>query len=447
MKPVIAIVGRPNVGKSSLFNRLVGERKAIVLDTPGVTRDRMYADGDWVGQEFSVVDTGGFEPRADEGLLAAMREQALIAIEEADAVIFLMDGRDGLMDADREVAKILRRAAPDRVFHVVNKVDGPKQKDLVTDFYELGADRLFPVSAEHAIGVGDLLDAIFEVLPEYTPPEEEDERVTRIALIGRPNVGKSTLTNRLLGSDRMIVDSVPGTTRDAVDHVLQYGDKEYLLIDTAGVRRKRGIRKGTSEGFSVMRTMRAMDRCHVAVMMLDGVEGPTDQDARIAGLAAEKGRALVLCVNKWDIVEKDAKTAKRLVERIRLKLPFCQWAEVLFISGLTGQRVHKLMAFVERARQGHLLRVGTGELNRWLEMATRHHSPPVVRGRRLRLYYATQVRHGPPTVVVSCNDPQSVHFSYKRFLMNQLRENFGFEGTPIRLIFKGKKNPFVEEAE
>ena len=446
MKPLVAIVGRPNVGKSTLFNRLVGERRAIVLDTPGVTRDRHYGESRWAGRYFDVVDTGGFEPAATEGLVAAMREQALVAVEQADLVVFVLDGREGLQQADEEVAALLRRAH-DRVIYAVNKIDGEKQLGFTADFYALGAEEVFPVSAEHGNGFGRLLDRIVSRLP---PPDAEEsdsdqDGSPRLALIGRPNVGKSTLANRLLGEERMIVSEVPGTTRDAVDLKLQYQGRDYLLIDTAGMRRQSKIQKGTSEGFSVVRSLRAVERCHVAVVLLDAVEGVTDQDARVVGVAAEKGRALVLAVNKWDAVEKDPKTADRFTEQLRMKLPFAHYAPVVFTSGLTGLRVPKLMELVDRVRASHTLRVSTGPLNRWLAECTRKHHPPVVGSRPLKFYYATQTRTAPPTIVLSCNIPDGVHFSYERFLMNQFRESFDVEGTPIRLVYKGKVDRHAEE--
>jgi len=438
MIPLVAIVGRPNVGKSTLFNRLIGEKKAIVLDTPGVTRDRNYGEASWGGRNFSVVDTGGFEPKAEEGIVAAMRRQALLAVEEAELVLFVVDARSGLMEADREVADILRRGQVN-VLYVVNKIDAKSQDELAFEFYELGAETLYTVSAEHGRGVGRLLDAVALELPP-TDVDDDDELITRVALVGRPNVGKSTLANRLLGDDRMIVSPIPGTTRDAIDERLFVDDREYRLIDTAGLRRKRGIDRKSSEGYSVVRTIRAIGRCHVAVALIDATEGVTDQDARIIGLAVEKGRAIVLVVNKWDAVEKDHKTAQRFQESLDLKLPFVNWAPVLFMSGLTGQRVHKLMGLVDDVREAHQFRVPTGELNRWLEQCLIKHQPPVVRNRRLRFYYATQVRIAPPTIMLSCNDPEAVHFSYKRFMVNQFRAGFKLEGTPIRLKFKGKKD-------
>jgi GTP-binding protein len=447
MKPLVAIVGRPNVGKSTLFNRLIGERRAIVLDIPGVTRDRHYGDTEWGGHSFTVVDTGGFEPEAIEGVVASMREQALMAVEDAAVVIFVVDGREGLLPADEEVAEILRRRTKN-VIYAVNKIDGMKQIGLVADFYNMGAGEVLPISAEHGRSVNRLLDLVVEMLPEQPPEPELDESITRIALIGRPNVGKSTLANRLIGQDRMIVDSVAGTTRDAIDLPLMHDDKEYLLIDTAGLRRRRGIRRFSSESFSVTRTIKAIDRCHVAVVMIDAVEGPTEQDARILGLAVDRGRAIVLVVNKWDALpNKETKTAQRFTEQLRDTFNFATFAPVLYMSGLTGQRVHKLMGFVDKVRAAHQTRIGTGPLNRWLELALIKHHPPTSKSKRLRLYYATQVRIAPPTIVLSCNDPEAVHFSYKRYLINQFRESFDVEGTPVRLIFKGKANPFVDQEE
>jgi GTP-binding protein len=444
MMPLIASVGRPNVGKSTLFNRLIGERKAIVLDTPGVTRDRNYGDVYWNQRTFTVIDTGGFEPKSDQSMLSMMRHQAMLAIEEADLVIFVADCRDGLMEADREVAHLLRRGGS-TVLLAVNKVDGNTQHQHAAEFYGLGLEEVFSISAEHGRGVGRLLDKVTDLLPPAEEEESEDQRVTRVALIGRPNVGKSTLANRLLGDERMIVSDVPGTTRDAIDARMVVDGREYTLIDTAGLRRKRGIKYGTSEGYSVVRTMRAIERCHVAVVLLDSSEGITEQDVRIIGLAVEKGRALILVFNKWDAIDKDAKTADRIKEQVEMKIPFARWAPILHMSGLTGLRVNRLMGMVATARDGHLKRISTAPLNRWLELCLQRHQPPVVRNKRLRLYYATQARTAPPTIVLSCNDPQSVHFSYKRFLENQFRDSFDVHGTPIRLIFKGKKPEEEEE--
>lgn len=444
MKPIVAVVGRPNVGKSTLFNRLIGEKRAIVLDTPGVTRDRNFGDARWQGRHFTVVDTGGFEPASADDMLTNMRKQALLAIDEAEVVVFVLDARDGLLDADREVAHLLRRAGR-RVIYAVNKIDGRGQEELAAEFYALGVDTLFPISAEHGRGVGRMLDAIAGLLPANPEAADDDEQITRFALLGRPNAGKSTLANRLIGANRMIVSEVPGTTRDAIDIPLEIDGRPYVLIDTAGLRRKKKIPRGTSEGYSAVRTLRAMDRCHVAVILFDAVDGITDQDAKVAGVAAEKGRALVFAVNKWDAIEKDHKTAKAYADELQRKVPFASYAPVVFMSGLTGQRVHKLLEQIDRVRAAHLTRISTGKLNRWLEQVLARHQPPVVRNRRLKFYYATQVRHAPPTIMLSCNDPQAVHFSYQRYLVNQFRETFDLPGTPVRLVFRGKDDRFEDE--
>jgi len=444
VKPIVAVVGRPNVGKSTLFNRLIGEKRAIVLDTPGVTRDRNFGDARWQQRHFIVIDTGGFEPLSTDDMLTNMRKQALMAIDEADVVLFVLDGRDGLLDADREVAELLRRAER-RVVYAVNKIDGRSHEALAAEFYALGVEQIYPISAEHGRGVGRLLDAIADLLPPNPEDADEDEGVTRFALLGRPNAGKSTLANRLIGHNRMIVSEVPGTTRDAIDIPLEIDGRSYVLIDTAGLRRKGKIQRGSSEGYSAVRTLRAMDRCHVAVCLFDATDGITDQDAKVAGIAAEKGRALVFAVNKWDAVSKDHKTAKFFAEEVQRKVPFAGYAPVVFMSGLTGQRVHKLIEQIDRVREAHLTRISTGKLNRWLEQVLARHQPPVVRNRRLRFYYATQVRHAPPTIMLSCNDPKAVHFSYQRYLVNQFRETFDLPGTPVRLIFRGKDDRFSEE--
>ncbi len=437
MKPIVAIVGRPNVGKSTLFNRIIGERRAIVLDTPGVTRDRNYGDVEWEGRQLTVVDTGGFEPAAEETVVVRMRDQAMLAIEEAEVVVFVMDGAAGPLPADSEVVDLLRRSGR-RILYAVNKIDNPKRKAEMAEFYALGIDPLYPISAEHGLGVDDLMDAIADLLPDTEAEPEGEEGTTRVALLGRPNVGKSTLANRLLGEDRMIVDSTPGTTRDAIDSPLQVGGRDYLLIDTAGLRRRRGIDRASAEGHSVMRTLRAIERCHVAVVLLDATEGVTDQDAKLAGITEEKGRALVLLVNKWDAVDKDPKAMERFLDEVRRALPFATYAPVLFTSGLTGLRVNRIMDLVDQVRAAHTFRATTGPLNRWLTRCQERHSPPVVRGRRLKLYYATQVSIAPPTVMVSCNYPDAIHFSYERFLVNQFREEFPVEGTPIRLVFRAR---------
>lgn len=444
MRALVAIVGRPNVGKSTLFNRLVGAKKAIVLDTPGVTRDRHYGEARWAGPPFDLIDTGGFEIVNSSQIITQMREQTMAAIEESDLVLFVVDGRAGVTPDDIEVAKLLRTSGK-KTICAVNKIDGQKQEDLMYEFYSLGLEQIMPVSAEHGRGISEVLEEIDERLglsEGFNDGDEEKEGETRIALIGRPNVGKSTLTNRLLGEDRMIVNPIAGTTRDAIDAPLVIDDERYLLIDTAGLRRKSNIRRWSSEGFSVMRTIRAIERCHVAVILIDAEEGITDQDAKIIGLTHEKGRALIILVNKWDMIKKDHKTVEVYREQIERKLPFAGYAPILFISGLTGQRVHKLIGMVKYVRENHLFRSSTGPLNRWLEEVIQKHHPPTHKNRRLRLYYVTQARNAPPTLIFHCNHPDAVHFSYQRYLVNQFRENFGLQGTPIRLVFRGKDNPF-----
>ena len=447
MRALVAIVGRPNVGKSTLFNRLVGAKKAIVLDTPGVTRDRHYGEAKWAGPPFDLIDTGGFEMVDSSSIVTQMREQAMAAIEESDLVLFVVDGRAGVTPDDIEVARLLRNSGKACIC-AVNKIDGQKQDDLIYEFYSLGLENIMPISAEHSRGVSQLLEAVDDTLnlsAFFGDLDGEREDETRIALLGRPNVGKSTLTNRLLGEDRMIVDSTAGTTRDSIDAPLIVDDERFLLIDTAGLRRKSNIKRWSSEGFSVMRTIRAIERCHVAVVLIDAEEGITDQDAKIIGLTHEKGRALIILVNKWDAVEKDHKTVEVYKEQIDRKLPFAGYAPILFISGLTGQRVHKLIGFVKKVRENHLFRSSTGPLNRWLEEVVQKHHPPTHKNRRLRLYYVTQARNAPPTLIFHCNHPEAVHFSYQRYLVNQFRDKFGLEGTPIRLVFRGKDNPFDPE--
>ncbi len=446
-RKLVAIVGRPNVGKSTLFNRVVGAKKAIVLDVPGVTRDRHYGEANWDGPTFDVVDTGGFEAKTDSVVVSQMRAQALAAIEEADLVVFVVDGRAGLTPDDTEVANLLR-ASRRPVICAVNKTDGPKQDADMYEFAALGLEHIAPISAEHGRGVSELLELIMELLGlSWDEPEDEpdDEREIRVALLGRPNVGKSTMVNRLLGEDRMIVDSVAGTTRDAIDAPLVVDGQRFVLIDTAGLRRKSKIDRISSEGFSVMRTLRAVERCHVAVVMIDATEGVTDQDAKIIGITHEKGRGLILIVNKWDAVpDKDDKTMDLYRKQLEVALPFATYAPVLFTSGLTGQRVHKLLDLVKRVRENHMFRRSTAPLNRWLEDVTHRHHPPSYQNKRVRLYYVTQARTAPPTLVFHCNHPDGVHFSYQRFLINQFREHFELDGTPIRLVFRGKDNPFDE---
>jgi GTP-binding protein len=441
--PLVAIVGRPNVGKSSLFNRIVGRRKAVVLETPGLTRDRNFERADWAGREFTVVDTGGYEVEGVETgagpLKVEMREQALLAIEESDLVIFLVDARESLTPLDGEVMEILRRAR--RPFLVAaNKCDNPAQENLAVDFYALGVDRVFPISALHGHGVGDLLDAVVATLPPAEEEIPEAEAGIRIAVIGRQNVGKSTLVNALLGQERVITSPVPGTTRDAIDTTFRRGERIYTLIDTAGIRRRGKIEYGI-EGLSVISARASLARCDVALVVIDAAAGLTAQDAHVAGFAAEAGRALVIIVNKWDAVEKDEKTAGQWAKRLRAEWGFLAWAPILFASALTGQRVTKIFELVDKAHAEFTREVSTRDLNRALAEMITHQSPPTHAGRQLQIKYITQMGVRPPTFALFVNSPKHMHFAYERYLVNQLRQRWGFEGTPIRLVLKAKSPP------
>lgn len=439
--PVVAIVGRPNVGKSSLFNRILGRRKAVVLETPGLTRDRNFEVADWAGRDFLVVDTGGYEVEGVETgagpLREEMREQALLAVEEADVVILLVDVRDALTPLDAEVMELLRRARKPLLV-AANKCDNPQQEPLAAEFYALGVDRVFPISALHGHGVGDLLDAVVEALPPPPPAgAETPEGGIRIAVIGRQNVGKSTLVNALLGQERVITSPIPGTTRDAIDTTFRRGDRVYTLIDTAGLRRRGKIERGI-EGLSVIAARASLARCDVALVVLDAAAGLTAQDAHVAGFAAEAGRAIVLVVNKWDALAKDAKTADQWIRRIRAEWGFLAHAPILFVSALTGQRVTKIFEAVERVHAAFTREVPTRELNLALAEILAHQSPPVHAGRALQIKYITQVGTRPPTFALFVNHPRHMHFSYERHLVNQLRRRWDFEGTPIRLVLRAK---------
>jgi len=440
MKPVIAIIGRPNVGKSTLFNRLARRRKAIVIDEPGATRDRNYAEADWEGRPFVLVDTGGFEPASEERILIQMREQTTLAMEEADIILFLLDGRQGLTPADRDIAAILRQVTKP-VFYAVNKVDGPKQEGGILEFYELGIETVFPLSAQHGQGVYELMEAVSAYLPPAVHTEEEDEgeenAPIRIAVIGKPNVGKSSLVNRILGMERTIVNALPGTTRDAIDTPFEYEGRRYILIDTAGIRRKSRISL-TLEKYSVIQALKTIDRCDVALILIDAVEGMTDQDVKIAGLAYEQGKACIVVVNKWDAVTKDNSTVGRYVLDMKSKSKFLDFAPILFVSALTGQRVLKIFGIVTSIYEEYTRRIGTGELNRVCREILERNPPPRSSARPNAFAYVTQVAIRPPTFVFFVRDPQGVHFSYERYLINSIREAFGFHHVPIRLFFKRK---------
>ena len=436
-KPIVAIVGRPNVGKSTLFNALAGGMISIVENTPGVTRDRIYADVSWLDRNFTVIDTGGIEPDTSDVILSQMREQAVMAMEMADVIVFVTDVRQGMVDADQQVADMLRRSRKP-VILCVNKVDRFKQQQAdVFEFYNLGLGDPYPVSAEGKQGLGDLLDAVIACFPDRTEEEEEDTR-PKIAVIGKPNVGKSSIINRLLGEERVIVSDIAGTTRDAVDTVVKRNGKEYVFIDTAGLRRKSRIKEDI-ERFSIIRAVSAVERCDVAVVVIDASEGITEQDAKIAGIAHERGKGLIIAVNKWDAVEKDDKTIRTYTEKIRSTLSFAFYAEILFISAVTGQRLPKLFEAVDEVLDNCSRRVATGVLNEVLADAVAMQQPPSDKGRRLKVFYMTQVAVGPPTFIVFVNDKKLMHFSYQRYLENRLREAFGFGGTTLRFILRERQ--------
>jgi len=436
MLPVVAIVGRPNVGKSTLFNRIFGRRKAIVEDIPGVTRDRNYAEVTRFDTPFTLIDTGGFEPVSVERLLVQMREQSQLAVEEADVILFVVDVQQGLTPSDIEVAGMLRRVSKP-VLYVVNKVDGDRQEGGLPEFYALGVDVVYPVSAEHGRGIDDLMDAVLALLPPAPAPAEPGEEI-RLAVVGRPNVGKSSLVNRLLGFERMVANPQAGTTRDSVDTPFAYNRKRYVLIDTAGIRRKGKVSQKL-EKYSVVQALKAMDRADVVLVVIDAEEGVTDQDVTVAGYAYEKGRAVILVVNKWDRLTKDNATLGKFVEELRRTFKYLPFAPILFVSALTGQRVNKIMAEVEKVAQEYVRKIPTPQLNKVLSEAVRDHQPPVVQGKRLKFFYITQDGTRPPSFVIFVNRAEGVHFSYERYLGNKLREAFGFTGTPLRLYFKDRE--------
>ena len=436
-KPVVAIVGRPNVGKSTLFNTLAGERISIVKDTPGVTRDRIYADVTWLNHEFTMIDTGGIEPDSNDIILSQMREQAEIAIATADVIIFLTDVRQGLQDSDAKVADMLRRSKKPVVL-VVNKVDSfEKFMPDVYEFYNLGIGEPFPISSASMLGLGDMLDEVVKYFPEYNKEEEEDER-PKVAVIGKPNVGKSSLINKLAQEDRVIVSDIAGTTRDAIDMDIKYNGKEYVFIDTAGIRRKNKI-KEEIERYSIIRAVTAVERADVCIIMIDATEGVTEQDAKIAGIAHDRGKGVIIAVNKWDAIEKDDKTIYRHTEKIREVLSFMPYAEILFISVKSGQRIGKIFETIDAVLENNSMRVATGVLNEIVAEAVAMQQPPSDKGKRLRIYYVTQVSVKPPTFVIFVNDKELMHFSYTRYLENRIRDTFGFRGTALKFIVRERK--------
>lgn len=436
-KPIVAVVGRPNVGKSTLFNVLAGEQISIVKDTPGVTRDRIYADVNWLNHYFTLIDTGGIEPDTSDKMLKFMREQAEIAIETADVILFLVDVRQGLVDADYKVADMLRRSRKPIVL-VVNKVDSfEKFMPDVYEFYNLGLGDPKPISASSRLGLGDMLDEVAGYFDDSSKEEVEDDR-PRIAIIGKPNAGKSSIINKLLGEERVIVSDIAGTTRDAIDTEVIRNDNHYVFIDTAGLRRKSKV-KEELERYSIIRTVSAVERCNVAVLVIDAVEGVTEQDAKIAGIAHERGKGMIIAVNKWDLIEKNDKTIYRFTEDVRDVLSFMPYAELIFISARTGQRLPKLFETIDAVIENHSLRIATGVLNEIISEAVAMQQPPSDKGKRLKIYYVTQVAVKPPTFVVFVNDKELMHFSYTRYLENRIRDTFGFRGTPLKFIIRERK--------
>ncbi|MDX1806688.1 MAG: ribosome biogenesis GTPase Der [Paenisporosarcina sp.] len=433
-KPVVAIVGRPNVGKSTIFNRIVGERVSIVEDIPGITRDRIYSAADWLTHEFNIIDTGGIDI-GDEPFLEQIRAQAEIAIQEADVIIFLTNGREGVTSADEQVAKILYKTKKPVVL-AINKIDNPDMRPMIYDFYTLGFGEPFPISGSHGLGLGDLLDEVAKNFPD----EDEEiypDNVIKFSLIGRPNVGKSSLVNSFLGDERVIVSEIAGTTRDAIDTQYEYEDQPYVIIDTAGMRKKGKVYE-TTEKYSVLRALKAIERSDVVLVIINAEEGIQEQDKKIAGYAHEAGKAIIIVVNKWDAVEKDEKTMNKTTKLIRAHFLFLDYAPIIFVSAVTNQRVHAILPIINRVSENHAMRVTSSVLNEVIEDSVARNPAPADKGRRLRIYYATQVAIKPPTFVVFVNEPEIMHFSYERFLENRIRESFDFEGTPIRLITRAR---------
>jgi len=437
MKPIVAIVGRPNVGKSTLFNRITRTKDALVDNFPGVTRDRHYGDANWNDVEFTLVDTGGFtegEEFADE-----IRLQVHQAIADADVILVMLDGKSGVSPFDSDILNFLR-GIDKPIFYAVNKIDGAEQEIYLSEFYQLGLDTLYPLSAEHRYGLTDLLDEMARVLSDLADDPQQDAaaEMIRLAVVGRPNVGKSSLINRILGQDRLLVSDIPGTTRDAIDSVCQLDGKSYLLVDTAGIRRKGKVTRKL-EKFSVIKALRSLERCDVALIVMDASEGITDQDISIAGYAYDRGCGCIMLLNKWDLVEKDSKTVKTYYERLRDQAKFLSFAPAMTLSALTGQRVTKTFKLVDEVYGQYSKRISTGQLNRIMEKAIEKNAPSLHRGKRIKFYYAAQISTRPPTIVYFVNYPQAVHFSYKRYLLNQLREGSGLDKTPIRMIFRQRE--------
>ncbi|MDR1773830.1 MAG: ribosome biogenesis GTPase Der [Clostridioides sp.] len=438
-RPVVAIVGRPNVGKSTLFNKFAGKRISIVEDTPGVTRDRIFAEVEWTNKYFTIIDTGGIEPDSQDVILSQMRNQAMLAMDMAHVILFVVDGKSGMTAADKEIAQILRRTNKP-VILVVNKIDNKRQFDDVYDFYELGLGAPFSVSGANSMGLGDLLDEIVENFPEGLDTEY-DEDIIKVAITGKPNAGKSSILNRILGENRVIVSSIAGTTRDAVDTYFETGDQKFLLIDTAGIRRKSKIYEKI-EKYSVIRAMSAVDRADVVLIVIDAEQGPTEQDTKVAGIAHDEGKACIFVVNKWDLLTKDNKTMSNYKRDIRSKFPFMAYAPILFVSAETNQRMNKILETVIQVASAHSKRVSTSALNEVIGEAIMLNQPPSDKGKRLKIYYGTQTDVKPPKFTLFINDKELTHFSYTRYLENKIRENFGFEGTSLKFEYKQKAKKF-----
>lgn len=436
-RAIVCIVGRPNVGKSTLFNRLTGKRIAITEDTPGVTRDRIYAEGEWLGKYFTLIDTGGLEPENEEIIMSNIKKQAEVAIDTADVILFVVDGKDGLSSTDIEIGNILRRSGK-KVVVACNKIDTSKTPDDIFEFYELGLGEPLVISAEQGLGIGDLLDEVVKHFPEDRDTDY-DEDLIRVSVIGKPNVGKSSLINNILGEERVIVTNIPGTTRDAIDTYFNYGNDRYVFIDTAGLRRKRNVSEDI-ERYSVIRTLTAVDRSDICILVIDATEGVTEQDTKIAGYAHDNGKAIVIAINKWDLIKKDDNIVLEFEKNIRKDLAFITYAPIVFISAITGQRVDKLLELVNLVNNNYSLRISTGLLNDIINEAVLMNQPPSDKGRRARIYYGTQVAARPPKFVIFINNKDLMHFSYVRYLENQVRNHFGFDGVPIKFEFREKGN-------
>lgn len=432
-RPVVCIVGRPNVGKSTLFNRLVGKRVSIIEDKPGVTRDRIYAEAEWLNNYFIVIDTGGIEPDSEDKIINQIKKQAEIAMDAADVILFMVDGLEGITPADRDIANILRKSGKD-VLLVCNKIDSKKHIHNIYEFYELGFGDPIPISAEQSLALGDLLDEVIKHFPDEKNTKYDDD-IIKVAVIGKPNVGKSSLINTILGEERVIVSDIPGTTRDAIDTFITYGDDKYIFIDTAGIRRKKNISESI-EKYSVVRSFNAIDRSDVCVLMIDGNDGISEQDAKIAGYAHERGKATIIAINKWDIVEKGNNAYLRYERNVRNVLSFMMYSPIIFISAKTGKRVNKLLQLIKMVSENSSRRVRTGALNDIINEAVLMNQPPSDKGKRLKIFYGTQMGIRPPKFLIFVNDKNLVHFSYERYLENQIRQAFGFEGTPLRFEFR-----------